>query len=75
MARYNTDGTLDTTFGGDGKVITDVGNSSDEAFSVAIQNDGKIVAVGRRQSGINNDFALVRYGTPVTLAPIYYLLQ
>ncbi len=75
LARYSTDGTLDTTFSGDGKVITDLGGW-DEAYGVAIQSDGKIVAAGKSSLGGNFDFALVRYqGTPLTLAPIYYLLQ
>ena len=36
---------LDTTFGGTGKVITDI-NDSDFATSVAVQTDGKIVVAG-----------------------------
>ena len=46
LVRYNTDGSLDTTFDGDGKVTTDIGSGHDRAFSVAIQSDGKIVAAG-----------------------------
>lgn len=46
LVRYNPDGTLDTTFGGDGIVTTDLGNESEAATGVAIQSDGKIVAVG-----------------------------
>src|SRR5688572_23297562 len=41
VVRYNTDGSLDTTFDGDGKVSTDF-NHYDEAKSVKIQPDGKI---------------------------------
>ena len=59
LVRYNTDGTLDTTFGSDGKVTTAIGSGLDSARSVAIQSDGKIVAAGSRDS--NNDFALARY--------------
>src|SRR5262245_41933283 len=43
LVRYNTDGTLDTTFSGDGKLITNFGGR-ELAYSVAIQADGKIVA-------------------------------
>jgi uncharacterized delta-60 repeat protein len=67
LARYNTDGTLDTNFGTGGKVITAIGSSTDVAESVAIQSDGKIVAAGFSNNGSNNDFALVRYNTNGTL--------
>ncbi|MFI8320473.1 calcium-binding protein [Streptomyces sp. NPDC085529] len=46
LARYNTGGSLDPDFGGDGKVTTDFGGSSDGAARVALQSDGKIVAAG-----------------------------
>lgn len=63
LARYNTDGSLDTTFGNGGLVIIDV-DSSEFLRSVAIQPDGKIVAAGYI---INQDFIVVRLnadGTP-----------
>ncbi|WP_329342860.1 calcium-binding protein [Streptomyces sp. NBC_00663] len=63
VARYNTDGTLDTGFGGgDGRVFTDFG-APDEARDVAVQPDGKIVAVGTGGGQV----AVARYnadGTP-----------
>jgi len=58
IARYNSNGTLDNTFSGDGKLTTDIG-SFDGIYSIAIQSDGKIVAVG----GSGNNFAIARYGT------------
>jgi uncharacterized delta-60 repeat protein len=61
LTRYNSDGSLDTTFDGDGKVTTDVGSSHDYAYSVAIQSDGMIVVAGYSDNGSNNDFALTRY--------------
>jgi uncharacterized delta-60 repeat protein len=68
VVRYNTDGSLDTTFGGDGKVSTAVWpNETDEAKAVAIQADGKIVVVGHSRVGADNDFAVVRYNTDGTL--------
>ncbi|MDO8541473.1 MAG: PKD domain-containing protein [Opitutaceae bacterium] len=73
LARYDADGNLDASFGGTGKVITDIGGFSfgggDGAYSVVIQSDGKIVAAGYGNplaSG-NSDFALVRYNTDGTL--------
>jgi uncharacterized delta-60 repeat protein len=63
LARYNPDGTLDTTFGGDGMVTTDFGRHEDLAHGVAVQVDGKIVAVGTRAAdpGLDSRFALARY--------------
>jgi uncharacterized delta-60 repeat protein len=57
VARYNTDGSLDTIFSGDGLVMTDFGFADDQAFAVALQGDGKIVAAGVA----GGDFALARY--------------
>ena len=45
LARYNTDGTLDTTFGGGSGVVQGPGQGS-EYFAVAIQTNGQIVAAG-----------------------------
>jgi hypothetical protein len=58
--RYNTDGSLDTSFDSDGKVTTAIGGSNDYAESVAIQSDGKIVAAGHSYMSSNYDFALAR---------------
>jgi uncharacterized delta-60 repeat protein len=81
VARYNTDGSLDTSFGGTGIVITPVGNFDSRASSVAIQSDGKIVAAGN--SGSGGSFAIVRYnpngsldtsfgGTGIVLTPLSF---
>jgi uncharacterized delta-60 repeat protein len=61
LARYNTDGSLDSTFDNDGKVTTDFAADRDDAFAVAIQADGKIVAAGGAAVSFNFDFALARY--------------
>ena len=66
VARYNADGTLDTGFGTDGKVLTPVGTLTDEAHSIALQDDGKIVVAGYASSG-DNDFAVVRYNADGSL--------
>ena len=58
VARFNANGTPDTSFNGTGFVTTDIGaNSSDGARGVAIQSDGKIVVAGTSDS----DWAVVRY--------------
>src|SRR5678815_3391148 len=62
LARYNPDGTADTTFGSGGQVMTDFVGMEDDAFSILIQPDGMIVAVGSaNDSATNYDFALARY--------------
>jgi uncharacterized delta-60 repeat protein len=63
LARLNTDGSLDTTFGVGGRVITDLGSGYEYANDVAIQADGKIIAAGKFASGdvTTADFAMVRY--------------
>ena len=62
LARYNVDGSLDASFGTGGKTTTTIMGLDDEAESVAVQSDGKIVAGGFTWiGGLNFDFALVRY--------------
>src|SRR5262249_32113701 len=62
IARYNTDGSLDTTFGVGGEVATDFNQHNDDALAVILQADGKIVAVGDATSLTTFiDFALARY--------------
>jgi uncharacterized delta-60 repeat protein len=67
LARYNADGTLDTSFDGDGKITTDFSGGNDSAWSVAVQSDGKIIVVGRTGEASNSDFALARYNADGTL--------
>jgi uncharacterized delta-60 repeat protein len=80
LVRLNSDGSLDTTFGVDGKVTTDFTplrvppfvRSEDWAFSLAIQNDGKIVAAGTGNDGRGYYyFALARYRTDGSLDPAF----
>ena len=56
LARYNTNGSLDATFGSKGTVSTPFGKSV-TVNAVAVQTDGKVVAGG----GTDNDLALARY--------------
>src|SRR5512134_4013066 len=57
LVRYNTDGTLDTTFGTNGKVTVAVGGP------VALQTDGKLIVGGAMSGGIG----LARYTSNGTL--------
>ena len=61
LARYNPDGSLDTSFDGSGKLTTAFGPGDDESHALALQPDGKPVAAGSSWNGSNFDFALVRY--------------
>ncbi|MFO0999027.1 MAG: delta-60 repeat domain-containing protein [Planctomycetaceae bacterium] len=61
MIRYNTDGSLDTTFGSDGKVKTQIGTTRTRGEAIALQPDGKIVVGGDAFNGSHYEWALVRY--------------
>jgi uncharacterized delta-60 repeat protein len=71
VVRYNTDGTLDTGFDGDGIAITSIENSSDYARSVFIQSDGRILVAGFGYnfdgSGFSSNLVLARYNSNGTL--------
>ncbi len=67
LARYNSDGSLDTTFDGDGKLTTAIGSADDLGVSVALQTDGKIIVAGYSLIGTDFDFALVRYNSDGSL--------
>jgi Ca2+-binding RTX toxin-like protein len=55
-------GDLDTSFGDNGKVVTDFGSSSyDRATALALRPDGKIVVAGSSTASGSQDFALARY--------------
>lgn len=63
VARYNSDGSPDSTFGVGGKTTTDFFHRSDQAFSIALQQDGKIVVVGQTSTGAKTIVAAVRYNS------------
>jgi uncharacterized delta-60 repeat protein len=66
VARYNANGSLDTSFDGDGRLTTDFGSYLDQGIDVAVQSDGKIVVVGAMNNGADEDFAVARYvGDPI----------
>jgi uncharacterized delta-60 repeat protein len=73
LARYNPNGTLDTSFSGDGRKTTDFAGLDDGATGVALQSDGKIVVVGRTGFGSpfgdSFDFAVARYNPNGTFDP------
>ncbi|HXM20852.1 MAG TPA: hypothetical protein VN948_06275 [Terriglobales bacterium] len=69
LVRYNSDGSVDTSFGTGGGVDTGFGNSfpAGSAFALAIQSNGEIVVAGQAGSGnqsfTSSSFALARYTT------------
>jgi uncharacterized delta-60 repeat protein len=71
IARYNPNGTLDTSFDTDGKVTTDFGSNLDQAFAVAIQTDGKIVVAGYGSTSTESGFGVVRYNVDGSLDPTF----
>lgn len=71
VVRYNSDGTIDTTLDGDGKLISDIGFQNSDARAVAIQSDGKIVVAGYTSNGVNNDISVARYTTNGAFDPTF----
>ncbi|MEZ4751328.1 MAG: hypothetical protein R3B54_12140 [Bdellovibrionota bacterium] len=63
VARYLTNGNLDTSFSGDGLNTADFGSGHDIANAVAIQTNGRIVLAGSAYNGTNNDIAVARFHT------------
>jgi uncharacterized delta-60 repeat protein len=69
LVRYERDGSLDTSFGNGGKLVTPVGpRGNDNGAAVALQPDGKIVVAGSTESqATSHDFLLVRYNADGSL--------
>lgn len=60
IARFNSDGSLDTSFSGDGKLVLS-SNSWDWVSSVALQSDGKIVVAGHTTTPVPCDLDCSTY--------------
>lgn len=71
LARFNQDGSLDTTFDADGKLVTNFGSASANAYAIDIALDGKIVVAGDTRAGSNTDFAVARYNFDGSLDPTF----
>lgn len=67
VRRFNSDGSLDASFGAGGIVSTDFSGLADSAKAVALQSDGKIVVAGQTQGALGTDLAVVRYNTDGSL--------
>jgi uncharacterized delta-60 repeat protein len=74
LARYDKHGALDGTFGVGGLVTSDLfGTSDDIAYDVALQMDGKLIAVGRTGQYPNFQFGIARYDRRGNLDPTFGL--
>ncbi len=71
IARFNTDGSIDSTFDSDGIVTTTIGVNSNFIKDMKIQTDGKIVLAGINFNGSNYDFLVLRYNSNGTLDPTF----
>src|SRR5213080_1829313 len=68
LVRYNSDGSLDTTLKGNGKLTTAVGTGDCHGEGVALQEDGKIVVVGYSfNAGGQSCFTVLQYGADGSL--------
>jgi len=67
LTRYNSNGSIDTTFGPDNTNVVITTGTTYRAYAALLQPDGKIVAVGTNGTG-TYDFVLIRYVNPFTLA-------
>jgi uncharacterized delta-60 repeat protein len=64
LVRYNTDGSIDSSFGSNGNVVTKIGSGDNDARSVNLQLDGKILVTGISvDSNLKKNFALALYDT------------
>ena len=60
-ARYNSNGTLDTTWNSTGKVITAIGSSDDTSTAMTLQPDGRVLLAGNCRNGTYTEFCVARY--------------
>ncbi|HRH48859.1 MAG TPA: hypothetical protein PLP23_08905 [Panacibacter sp.] len=63
LVRYNRNGSIDSSFGYNGKVATDFGHGGDQLASIVLQPDGKIVGTGKTggATGLEGKIAVIRY--------------
>lgn len=73
LTRLDSEGRLDTRFGEGGRTVTDFSRSSDSATDVAVQEDGRIVAVGIVGDDVRGGvhFGLARYDKHGRLDPSF----
>jgi uncharacterized delta-60 repeat protein len=69
LARFNADGSTDSTFGQAGQVVTPFPTGGMSATATALQADGKIVVAGKsvRSGGGQTGFGVLRYNADGSL--------
>jgi len=67
LARYNSNGRLDSAFGQAGKVMTRLGLGDAYSFGIALESNGRIVLAGYSATTLDHDFSLVGYTANGTL--------
>ena len=60
LARYNADGTLDTSFANHGSLTADFHGRGEFGQDVALDQQGRLIAAGYTANGSDTDFALMR---------------
>lgn len=63
IARLNSNGQMDETFGVSGVVQTPIGTGNDYGEALAVQSNGKIIVAGWARTSSNDDFVILRYNT------------
>ncbi|MFO1200867.1 MAG: tandem-95 repeat protein [Burkholderiaceae bacterium] len=71
VIRLAENGALDTNFGAGGKLLVQVGPYADEAQSVIVQPDGKLVLAGYSHTGTTWDYSLIRVDPNGALDPSF----
>ncbi len=68
IVKYNNDGSIDTSFGINGLVITAIGTSSDYGYTLSLQSDGKFIVSGYyKVTSTNHNVFVARYNSDGSL--------
>jgi uncharacterized delta-60 repeat protein len=68
LARFNTDGTADVTFGNGGRAdVRFNGGIGEEAYGLSVQSDNKLIVVGRARTDTRFDMAVARFNANGTV--------
>jgi uncharacterized delta-60 repeat protein len=67
IARYNSNGTLDTSFGTSGKARIDFGSHNDQFGAMSVLSSGKIMLVGTISQSNGDDIGLARLNANGTI--------
>lgn len=72
LLKFNTDGSIDSTFGVNGKVSTDINFTLEDARGIRLQPDGKILISGFTSGPVSaQDVAVLRYNANGSLDPTF----